>query len=479
MSTLSIDIFTGAYPSITNNIEIRIYKQSDDLAIVASLNHAAPHPSDTWSFPGLDRTNYLFRIFEMIGPTIVRQLGDDMNVVPASVGGVNYRATEQIEADVTVGFVSGVNTVTFDGTGGAPDWRGWDISTLDRIGLDSMRKGVDYNYNPVTAKLDLLVPGDLFGPNEWFNVDFAAQITTGTDSVPTSAPQFSTPKIINANYTVNAGMDMGGLLIVDPAGDYLEIQLPDLVTVVAGKLLNIEMRRSATDKCARIFTDTGQVIDWLQGGRNDLFICPQENLSLYKFIDPSGPTSMWRVYQPFGNWLRLGEQVVDDTISTNVYNKVYMNGAILDDLQYARFYNDYVLQLPGSQVVNFDDWATGTNKYKFSLANSSNPANAGQFHIPDRRGTFDRHTNDIRLPGDFEPESLKSHRHVTHGFGAIVGAGFNWFLSIIATNRYSQGGGTDNFGGKKGSPDTTMQTGDAGGDETRPSNIAIRKYLLV
>lgn len=483
MSTVALDIFTGAYPTITvNDITVKVYAQSDPLSIITSLTHGAPHLADTWSFPGLARTNLLFRIFETIpiSGTVVRQLGGDMNVVPGTANGVAYKATAQIEADVTTGMSSGVNSFTFDGTSGTQDWRGWNISTADRMGgIGPMKKTVDYSWNPTTGKFMLLQAGDVFAVNEWFNIEFDTQVTDTTSSVPVSVPLFSTPKIITADYTVSAGADFGGLLIIKPAGNYLELTLPDIATVAAGRLLTIEMAPFSGNKCAKIKTAAGQVIDWKAGGLGALYITPQESISLYRFIDPAGPTNMYRVYNPFGNFLRVGEQVTDDNIPANVFNKILLDGTILDNKQYARIYNEYVLGLPPGEVVNYDDWTTANNKYKFSLANGASMADAGKFRIPDKRGRFERITDGVRLPGDFEAQDLQTHRHLTHGFGAIVGAGFNWFLSIIATNRYSAGGGSDNFGGKKNTPDATMQTGDFGGGETKPNNIAVRKYLMV
>jgi len=197
MSTVALNIYTSAYPSITNRITCRIYAQSDPLAIIASAIHNAPHLADTWSFPGLVRTNYLFRFFEIDGGgAIIQQLGDDMDVVPGSAGGVNYKASQQIEADITVGFTSGVNTFKFDGTSGSPDWRGWDIDTIDRIGTGPMKKNADYSWVPGTGIFTLLAAGDVFAPNEWFNVQFVTQVTDVTDSVSTIITRFSTPKIM-------------------------------------------------------------------------------------------------------------------------------------------------------------------------------------------------------------------------------------------------------------------------------------------
>lgn len=472
MSTLALDIVTSSYPTISNNIETRIYLQSDPLAIIASLNYPAPHPQRVWAFPGLDRANYLFRIFEMSGSSILRQLGDDMDVNPSSNGGASQRATEQIEADSTTGFTSGVNTVTFDGTSGAEDWRGEEISTLDRMGgIGPMKKGIDYSWNHTTGRLTLLQPGDVFGPHEWFNVDFALKITDGTDSVPAYIPQFSTPKLISANYSVSAGIDMGGLLILDPSGVYLELQLPNLDTVVAGKILSLEMRRASVNKCGKIKTWPGQTIDWLAGARVDLYMCPQETIKLYKFIDatdPDHPVSMWRILDPCGNWLRLGEQVVDDNLAANVFNKLPLIGQDGDILALARFYNDYVTQL-GAQVCNYDDWATGNNKYKFSLANSTNPGDAGKFKIPDRRNIFERITDGTRLPGDWQTSAVGPHTHPING-----GSGGAGVVGITpGTNEGISGGGHN------GGAYAVKQTGLNLGSETYPANIAVRKYLLV
>lgn len=470
MSTVvDLDIFTGPYPQITNNIEVRVYQQSAPLAVIASLNHTGPHGLDIWSFPGMPRTNLLFRVFEMSGSSVVQQLGLDMNVSPGTANGVVFKATEQIQADVTTGFVSGVNTVTFDGTAGAEDWRTWAISTLDRMGTGPMKKGIDYTWNATLGKLTLLNTDDVFAPNEWFNVEFEAQTNPVTQSNPAIVTAFSTPKLITANYTVNAGSDMGGLLIVDPAGTYLEISLPDLPTVVPGRVLIIEMRRASVNKCCRIKTFTGQIIDWLKGNRGDLYICPQESLSLYRFIDPAGSaTGMWRVLNPSpGNWLQLGHQVVDDSDPADVFNKVQMNGPDGDVFALARFYNDYILELPAGQLVNYDDWATGNNKYKFSLANSANLANSGKFKIKNVLNTFERATDGTRLPGDLQ--------------AAQVGA-FTLSFNITKGNSYT--GGPNNptvFGNGSNSPQVFPVNAGVinAGLENRVMNIAIRKYLLV
>lgn len=467
MSTVALEIWTGAYPTIANDITIKVYTQADPLAVVAEITHPAPHLADSWPFSGLDRTNYVFRIFETIAGVIQQQLDDDMNVVPAGIGGVNVRATEQIEADVTPGIVSGVNTFTMDGTGGSADWRGWDIDTIDRIGQGPMKRNVDYSYNPSTAVFTLLNVGDLIGPHEWFNVQFAAQTSEGSDSVPTTIPRFSTPKIITANYNINAGSDFGGLLIIRPAGNYLELTLPDIATVVAGKMLDVEMDWAAAANCAKLKTQAGQTIAWLQGARPDLYACRNENFSIFKFIDPAGPTSMWRIYKPFGNFLTVGNSVWSDAEEGDVFNQILFDGAALDIFQYARLYNDHVLQLDPTKTCNFDDWATGNNKKKFSLANGSG-ADANKFHVPDRRGMTDKNSDGVAINGAFE--------------AAQVGAfSFNLVIPKTSTSKTDAGVGrivTGADGNEPTDTDPIPLTINAG-LQNRVNSVYSNKYLLV
>lgn len=467
MSTVALEIWTGAYPAIANDITIKVYRQDDDFAVVTEDTHAAPHPLDTWLFPGLDRTNYVFRIFETIAGVVQQQLGEDMNVIPAGSGNVTFRATEQIEADVTVGVVSGVNTFTLDGTGGSEDWRGWDFDTIDRIGTGPMRRGVDYSWIPATAVFTLLNVGDLIGHNEWFNVQFAAQTSEGSDSVPTTIPRFSTPKIITANYNINAGSDFGGMLILDPAGNYFQINLPDIGTVVAGKVLDIEMRRASANRSVKFSAFGAQTIDWMSGARPDLYICNNESLSIYKFIDPAGPTSMWRIYKPFGNFLTVGNSIWSDSDVADVFNQIPFDGASLDVFQYARLYNDHVLQLDPAKVCNFDDWATGNNKYKYSLANGSG-ADANKFHVPDRTGQTDKNTRGAILPGTFE--------------AAQVGAfSFNLVIPKTSTSKTDAGVGRVVTGADGNEPtdmDPIPLTINAG-VQNRVNSVYSNKYLLV
>jgi len=92
-------------------------------------------------------------------------------------GGYVYRKPEYLTAGISIGFPAGVNTVTFDGTAGAPDWRGW-TPILTRTA--PMKPGIDYSWDPDTGIWTLLIPGDKFNNNE----DFRAEFEIRTDATP-------------------------------------------------------------------------------------------------------------------------------------------------------------------------------------------------------------------------------------------------------------------------------------------------------
>lgn len=488
MSTCNLGIGTNPFPSITSDdVQIALYDTTDPLAVVTSQQNHAPHPQRAWSFVGLPVANYIFRIYQMVGTTsaIRAQLGGDMTVVPGETPVITYWEDEQITADTTLGFSSGVNSVVFDGTGGKEDWRGRDIATLVRIGgAGTMKKGIDYSWNTNTGTLTLLNADDEFIAAEWFNVTFGLLIGTQTASVPTILPAFLTPKVITGNYTVNVGIDFGGNLIIRPAGTYLEITMPALSTVPVNKLITFEFDPGAMQQCCKFILQAGEMLTGLLGTRSNLYMANREKVSFYKFIDTGG--AVWRPWEPSGNWSVLGDEVTNENAVANVFNRVLMDGGTLngtstnglDTKQFARHYNDFVLNLPGAEVCNYDAWATGTNIYLYSLANSSNPANVGKYRIPNKLNVFERMTDGTRKPGNFQAAQIPSHNHPNGVADDSPPHPFS--LSVYGKTTVDMPGDAD------GQPDivgTSVSqqglTGTVGGSDGRPANIANRKYLLV
>lgn len=79
-----------------------------------------------------------------------------------------YISPIQIKVGVTPGVVAGTSSFTFDGTGGKPDWRGYDIYP-ERIGQGTLVNST-YSWNKVTGVFMLL--DNVFQPLEYFNFTF-------------------------------------------------------------------------------------------------------------------------------------------------------------------------------------------------------------------------------------------------------------------------------------------------------------------
>lgn len=469
MATVVLDAYSKAYPSITNRIRASVYSESDPLAIVASIIDAiAGHPSRIWHFPGLPRDNYKFSLDEIDGG------GNPINnlalfdVVPGQIDGTLTRPDEQPQVGITPGFVAGTNTFTFDGTGGKPNYIGWDIVPSELTGRGILVRGLDYSWDSLTGILVLLQPGDLFPAGLYYNIHFepiASQ--TVPDSIPTIF-DFSA-RVITANDAILVE-DFGNSIIVEPGGQYIELTLPPIATVPKGRILSIETIKliGTGMSCVKIIPDGSDIINFMDGS---LFMMNNETLQIWK-LRREDLSVEWRVRLCDGNFKNVGMESSEDLTSSLVYCKHLLDGAIESILQYARIYNQHILRLPGTQVVNFDDWATGNNKYLYSLANSANPSNANKFHFPDRRALFERNNNSGKA-GDYSDDMVKiSALSVTVSVGdSFTGPpGVDW---TAVAPRFGRG-----FNGPS---DYNLPVTASGGSgtETVPKNYLINKFVLV
>lgn len=82
------------------------------------------------------------------------------------------RNDEQIKVGSTIGLVAGSSSFTFDGTGGKPDYRGYQIVISEITGRSPMVTGLDYSWDYNTAIFQLLIDGDSFSGGQYYNVHF-------------------------------------------------------------------------------------------------------------------------------------------------------------------------------------------------------------------------------------------------------------------------------------------------------------------
>jgi hypothetical protein len=452
MPTVVLDAYSKAYSLITNRIRAAVSTETSPLSIVASIiDTTSGHPARTWHFAGLLRDNYRFSLDEIDGSDNPINNLALFDVVPGAIDGVLVRDDEQIQVDVTTGFVGGANTFTFDGTGGKPNYIGWEIVPSELTGRGILVKGLDYSWDSVTGILTLLQAGDVFPTGNYWNIHFDPKTVTAGAGV-SNVTDFQI-RLITTDETLTVD-DFGKKLIVEPSGVYIELSLPDISTVADGRPVMIDVMASSIC-CVKIIPNGADTINWIRG---NVYILPNESLKLYKFTRSAGVYE-WRITDADGNFKSVGELVGDDL--TTVFNKQFLDGTIRLITQYARIYNEVVLNLPGTQVVNFDSWITGNNKYFYSLANSADPSNAGKFHFPDRRGIFERNNNAGKA-GDYQDEMVGSHLH------HITGSTTTSFIGGGKVPAVS-GGSVEDAG------NTDLNTG----TETRPKNYLINKYVLL
>ena len=463
MPTVVLDAYSKAYPSITNRIRASVFLESDPFSLIATIiDTTVGHPARIWHFPGLPRANYGFSLDEIDGG------GNPINnlalfsVVPSQIDGVLARDDEQIKVGTTPGFDTGATNAVFDGSGGAPNYIGWEIVPSELTGRGILVEGVDYSWDKITGQFALLQPGDILALNQWYNIHF----NPGTTNVGGSEPTIMdfTTRIIVEDATLLVA-DFGHNVIIEPAGNYIEITLPDITTVPQGRPVSVETIAAlgTNVQCVKFLTTGADVINFLRG---NLFMMNGESLQIYR-IQREDLSNEWRVRNAVGNFATVGEMVGEDSIQSGVFCKHLTDGSSRNRYQYARIYEEIVLTLPATQVVDYDDWNTGNNKYLFSLANSADPGNADKFHFPDRRDLYERNNNADKA-GDYQGDMMKVFWQEGMSMPAIV--------DVNGTNTEI---GVDPGAGSPDIKDQYPIDTNMFGAEVRPVTYLINKYYRV
>lgn len=467
MSTVVLNAASKAYPAIANRIRAAIYLQTDPQAFIAQIiDITAGHPARIWSFPGLPRNNYGFTLDEIDGAGLVLNNLALFDVVPGTIDGALVRDDEQITVNTTTGLVAGSSGFVFDGTGGKPNYIGWEIVPSEiNGGRNILDEGVDYSWDSVTGTFTLLIVGDVLISGQKFNIHFNDILNPAGNSYPTvtdfTIVLVTVSTVLDATY-------FGKKLIVEPAGVYCEITLPDITTVVQGRRLMVEIGGTGV-RCVKFKKTGADIINFLRGS---IYANTRETFSIYKYTRAG--VHEWRICEADGNFKNVGQVVSDDLVQADVFNKQRLDGSSLLNTQYARLYNEVVLHLPIAQVVNYDDWDdTVANKRFYSLANSANPANANKFIIPDRRGDFERATV-AEIAGTHQLSENKEHGHAirstSNGPGVEDGADVvRGHVPGTIPTRGTESTGTIDI--------KTIVV--SGGTEARPDNYSINKYVLI
>lgn len=253
-------------------------------------------------------------------------------------------------------------------------------------------------------------------------------------------------------------------------------QLPPVATVATGTRVAIATTIPTVftaNKCLKVRCDTANN-DMINNGSSIvpyLYMHDGERLILV------AAGSYWEVESASGNFDTVGDSF---GARQQRKNTAVLNGTVVSRVDYGRML-DFILTLnDGQQVVSDATWLSDPLRYRSCFSWGDGDATTGtSFRLPDERAMTDRYLDLGRgvdfarqhdYPGGYEADAVLLHDHVMHGKGSILGAGLTWFLSLVG-GRYAAGGGSDGFGGKSGSPDANMRTGDAGTGENLIKSI--------
>lgn len=471
MATVRLSFSTRPYTG-TNTVKPTLYKTSDLNVEIDSQHLAGPLGQTQWDFVGLERTNYKVMILEVDNANIntVISVLDWWTVIPENEE-IKYLAPYTAQAGVTIGFAAVTSAFTFDGAANADmKFTGYDLE-VERVGVRTLVKNVDYTWDPATSEFALL-NGDQTNNGEYWIFRPVLQVTAGGGSVNLAGDVFKSLQVIADDYNIAAN-DFGTELLIKGVNPVVTLTLPDIFTVLPNRLLFLE---SGLGNHKQVIINVNAAvgnansIDWLEGGRGTLYMGVCEELAIYREKIDS-VVSVWRIKFPEGNYKTVGRtfSVYGEITAAQQRNVLELDGGGadgrangVDSLENARLYNDHVLKQNPANLITFAAWATGNNKYKYS----EKDAITGRFHIPDLRNMHERQSDGARLAGSYQADAVGPHTHpIPSAFNE--GSTDKHKVSVYDTH-------TNN----DVELDTSINSGTGTAAETTVKNVAVRRFVM-
>jgi hypothetical protein len=397
---------------------------------------------------------------ELINDLMTKITANNPNVINYTDGsgnnGLRVKGFSTSNGAISVVGMSGTPASKF------PDYRGWNINPERRAGGGTMQRGTEYSWNPDTGEFDWLISGDGILPNELYNIDFDPIESDAGGSVPPTVKPTFTNKLITANYTI-VSEDLGTNLIIEPAGDYLELTLPAVSGATEGLPLSISVFKTATC-CVKIIG----TVKFEYGA--SMFLIQGESVELYCFIRSTG-NNEWRYRNANAAFASVGQLVYFD--SANPINAVKATGTLCNNQKYARLLQ-WVQALPPNSVQDFNAWS-GQQTY-FSTSDGTN------FYVPNRTHLYPRTTAYNEDAGGKVNQQISSHKHLSP-FNPRDNAPFG---KSNFTNKFGDGSALDSDNDWWFTNDGTEIAGGAQlnpagliGTETRPNSFLTNQFILI
>jgi hypothetical protein len=471
---MTLSIFQQTNPvGAGNTLVAGIYKASAPSVLIAFYEFPGPYTGATQlhTFPGLANVVYNYVLYESPDHLADGTVRNSFSVQP-NANAFNFRDPLYLEANTSPFFASGTNFYGQDSSLIGWNWYLEQVASGTQHYAEIWTKtiaGVPTTQDDTTADgWKLTQVGNIIAPDERWVIHFLPQL--GAISSPASGTFISGTTLLTANTILDASA-VGQAFILQGGGGYLNITLPDINTVPDNEPIFLNSNGGSHIN-AGITCFSGQFFQWFNNQSNlpstyasSIYLGQEEDIFVYRFTFPGG-AKRWIVCGDKSGMRMVGETIYD--YSQLPFNTLFANGQYLSRTNYARLWA-WVQATPNILIANstFDNTSIihGTS-YFINHGKFSDGDGSTTFRLPilwqygyqrAKSGVVGSHSNN-GYPGDLDAQSVGTHTQPTHAFGAITGAGHNWFLSNSSGGRYSAGGG-DTFGGKMDAIDTEMKTG--------------------
>lgn len=367
MSLVKINCYTNNYSSIAGGIRASIYLSSEPTATLESISELTPpHNARLWSFTGLLRDDYIFRLEELDSSGVAINLLSEIALTPTELDTNSYKDDFQVIVGSTNGIVDSATYAIFDGSDGAPDFRSWDVTVTEMFGRGLLKKGVDFTFNKTTGLFTILTGGAFVG-GQYFNFHFDPQ--SSTESTGTGNYQKRVINLITSNTNIDTTY-LGSINIVEVQSSTatpINISLPLLADISDGIEISFEI--GGLNGCVKFISNSGESINFPYPsiGANYFYAVNGESFSIYKF-KRSSTLSEWRLKNIFGNFNRVGEILTCD--NSSLKEGLLLDGSSINVNKFARLYDWFKNFYTNQSELRL--YTNTTDVKKFSKIDSSN-----------------------------------------------------------------------------------------------------------
>lgn len=423
-----------------------VYAASAPAVLVQKIQLPKPYTGDeTNEFTGLDAVVYNFILWESVDDSAAGSiLMGPIKFEPQDSVGISLRANLDLIGDTTPGFVSGTPGYV-DPTNSLIGWP----YTVFEIG-DGPKLQIDVSYDANNNWS--LTDGELIQPGQRFVMIFQPKGAVSSTSAPSL---ISSSRLITDNQTLTNADVNKAILLQGAAASMIET-LPALSSISDLTQHIVIYSAGGSHINASIRCVTGDMIQ-RSVLVNKIVLGQGEKLELFKMT--FGGQSYWYVegvLPGVDNVLQLVESMY-----ATEFNSHPFDGTTSLRATYERVWDK--VQLIGNLVSETNWLITAGGKFVNKAFFTAGPTSA-EFRWPDLRVHGFRRAS-AGIPGTYISYNVGTHDHVMHGKGLIIGPGGPYYMTSTgaASTRYSFGGGSDQLGGKTGTPDATLRTGDNAG----------------